>query len=72
MAWTTTMRGNENFVCDGNTKEECIARFRQMQCYQPDLEDVAIMIQREWCPNWLAYLARNLHADFIGYYELKK
>ena len=72
MSWTTTMRGDENFSCDGNTKEECIARFRQMQRYQPDLEDVAIMVQREWCPNWLARLARLIRIDSIGYYELKQ
>lgn len=71
MSWTTTLRGDADFSCEGTTKEDCIARFRQMQRYQTDLEDVTIMIQRDWCPNWLASFARRLHIDSIAYYELK-
>lgn len=72
MAWNTQLTNDDDFVCTGDTKEDCIARLRQMQRYQPDLQDVVVMIQRDWCPNWLARLARNLRIDGIAYYELKK
>ena len=72
MPWNTTMREDANFSCGGDTLEACIARFRQMQRYQPDLQDVIVMVQRDWCPNWLARFARNLRIDGIAYYEVKK
>lgn len=62
----------DEFLCEGDTKEACIARVKQMQQYQEELRDYAVMIQRDRCPNWLAHLVRETPLEFIGYYALKE
>ena len=70
MSWNTQMRSDDDFVCTGNTQEDCIARLRQMQRYQADLRDVIVMVQRDWCPTWLAHIVRQSPIEGIAYYEL--